>query len=76
MFELFICLKLIFIKFSSFSVFYLDVVRVDFDFLFLVRIKSRFEELLYRYDNVFNFFFSGYNGVVGFFEVKVNMGFV
>lgn len=76
MFELFICLKLIFIRFGSFSVFYLDVVRVDFDFLFLVRIKRKFEELLYRYDNVFNFFFSGYNGVVGFFEVKVNMGFV
>lgn len=45
--------------------FHSDAVRVDPDSLLSVRTKSRFEELLHRYDNVFNPLFSGYNGAVG-----------
>lgn len=50
-----------------------DAVRADPDSLLPVRTKSRFEELLHRYDNVFNPLFSGYNGAVGPLEAKVNL---
>lgn len=57
---------------GSSSVFHSDAVRVDPDFLFSAGTKSRFEELLHRYD-VFNPLFSGYYGAVGPLEAKVNM---
>lgn len=68
------CSKLTPTKSGSSSVFNSDAVRVDPDSLLPVRTKSRFEELLHRYDNVFNPLFSSYNGAVGPLEAKVNMG--
>lgn len=68
------CSKLTPTKSGSSSVFLSDAVRVDPDSLLPVRTKSRFEELLHRYDNVFNPLFSGYYGAVGPLEAKVNMG--
>lgn len=68
------CLKLTPTRSGSSSVFHSDAVRVDPDSLLPVRTKRRFEELLHRYDNVFNPLFSGYNGAVGPLEAKVNMG--
>ena len=56
------------------SVIHSESVSVDPDNLLSDEYKLKFKALLEEYDEVFNPKFSGYNGAVGPFEAKVNMG--
>ena len=51
-----------------------DAVRLDPDNLLPPSIQSQFRELLTRYDRVFDPAITGYNGAVGPFQARVNMG--
>ena len=51
-----------------------DAVRLDPDNLLPPSIQSQFRELLTRYDHVFDPAITGYNGAVGPFQGRVNMG--
>ena len=51
-----------------------DAVRLDPDDLLPPSIQSQFRELLTRYDRVFDPAITGYNGAVGPFQARVNMG--
>ena len=56
------------------SVIHSESVSVDPDNVLSDEYKSKFRTLLEEYDKVFNPKFRGYNGAVGPFEAKVNMG--
>ena len=49
-------------------------VSLDPDNLLPADIRSKFQSLLQEYDQVFDAKIGGYNGKVGPFEAKVNMG--
>ena len=51
-----------------------DAVRLDPDNLLPPSIQSQFRELLTRYDRVFDPAITGYNGAVGPFQARGNMG--
>ena len=51
-----------------------DAVRLDPDNLLPPSIQNQFRELLTRYDRVFDPAITAYNGAVGPFQARVNMG--
>ena len=51
-----------------------DLVKIDPDNMLEPELKLKFKQLLLGYDEVFNPKFTGYNGAVGPFQAKVNMG--
>ena len=53
---------------------YSSNVRLDPDNLFPPDVKTMFDSLMTLYDDVFNPSIKGYNGAIGPFEAKVNMG--
>ena len=56
------------------SEFYSDTVRVDPDTVLSEEIRMKFKDMLRKYDSVFNPCFSGYHGVSGPLDAKVNLG--
>lgn len=61
-------------KSKSSAIKYSESVKLDPDDLLSSEMKSKFRQTLDTYDEVFNPNFSGYNGAVGPFQAKVNMG--
>lgn len=48
----------------------------DLNNLFFYYMRVNFMLFFDKYDFIFDFDIKGYNGVEGFFKVRVNMGFV
>ena len=59
---------------SLITAYYTDTVMIDSDNILPTNTRSEFHALLQQYDTVFDFNIVGYNGVIGPFEVIVNMG--